>query len=113
QTGTARLGWWRDLAQASFWWWPTTAVVVASDRPETRWDDRGRLHSIDGPAVWFADGYSLYAVHGVRVPERVIRAPESLGVQEVLNESNAEVRRVMVERFGAERLILESGACPL
>jgi len=73
-------------------------------------DDRGRLHSISGPAVAYPDGWAIYAVHGVRVPERVVMAPESLAVTEIEAEQNAEVRRVMVERFGPERYILESGA---
>lgn len=72
-------------------------------------DERGRLHCVSGPAVAYPDGWAIYAVHGVRVPERVIMAPEHLQVHEIEAEPNAEVRRIMVERFGPERYILESG----
>jgi hypothetical protein len=48
--------------------------------------------------------------HGVRVPERVILRPAELTPQEILGERNAEIRRVMIERFGHDRFVLESGA---
>jgi hypothetical protein len=48
-------------------------------------------------------------VHGVRVPARVIEAPETITVADIDAENNAEVRRVMLERFGEARDIEESG----
>ena len=75
-----------------------------------RRDDFGRLHCEDGPAVAYPDGWEVYAVGGVRVPKAVVMEPERLSVQEIKKEGNAEVRRVMVERFGPDRYFLESGA---
>jgi len=43
------------------------------------------------------------------VPQRVIEAPETLTVQEALAEPNAEIRRVMLLRIGAERIEAEGG----
>ena len=73
-------------------------------------DDHGRLHSIHGPAVAYPDGWSIYAVHGVRVPADIIENPASVTVGRIEKEQNAEVRRVMVEQMGYERYILQSGA---
>ena len=61
-------------------------------------------------AIEYPDGWGVYAWHGVRVPERVIRAPHSLTGQDILDERNAEVRRVMIERVGYERFLALSGA---
>lgn len=47
---------------------------------------------------------------GVPVSERVAFRPETLHIDEILAERNAEVRRVMVERFGFERFMLEARA---
>jgi hypothetical protein len=47
---------------------------------------------------------------GVAVPERVVFRPETLTVDDVLRESNAEVRRVMLERVGFERFLREANA---
>jgi hypothetical protein len=46
---------------------------------------------------------------GVHISERVAFYPETLSGQEVLQEENLEVRRVMLERVGYERLMLEVG----
>jgi hypothetical protein len=46
----------------------------------------------------------------VRVPEKVILAPQSLTPNEIEKEANTEVRRVMIEQFGQERFLAESGA---
>jgi hypothetical protein len=47
---------------------------------------------------------------GVRVEERVAFHPERLTAKEVLEESNAELRRVMIERMGYLRFTQEAGA---
>ncbi len=73
-------------------------------------DERGRLHSLSGPAVAYPDGWAIYAVHGVRVPADIITNPENITSMRIDAEQNAEVRRVMIERMGYERYILESGA---
>jgi hypothetical protein len=72
--------------------------------------DRHVLHAGDGPAMAFADGYSIWAWHGVLVPQEVIETPHALKPAEITKQPNAEVRRIMLERFGAERYLRESGA---
>lgn len=47
---------------------------------------------------------------GVAVSERIVLHPETITASEVLNQWNAEVRRVMIERVGYERFMLEAGA---
>lgn len=47
---------------------------------------------------------------GVAVSERVAFHPESLMVEEILAETNAEVRRVMLERVGFERFFQHAHA---
>jgi hypothetical protein len=75
-------------------------------RPQARRDTQGRLHCETGPAVrWEEDGTGLYFWHGVEVPKQVIMFPHTLIPRQILQERNVEIRRVMIERFGAERLI--------
>jgi hypothetical protein len=47
---------------------------------------------------------------GVPVSERIAFRPETITVAEVLGERNAELRRVLLERFGFERFMQEAGA---
>jgi hypothetical protein len=85
--------------------------VVICDRPEAILrDENNRLHSVTCAAVRFSDGFSVHAVHGVRVPAHVIDSPEKITVSEIENEQNAEVLRVMIDRYGLGRYLKDSGS---
>lgn len=44
------------------WWWPFENAVIASQRPiSVTWGHNQCLHCEDGPAVRYADGYSLFS----------------------------------------------------
>ena len=114
-TQDKRLGELEALCRNGLWSWVFENGVIACDRPivckmEERAPGRWVLHCDDGPALAFRDGYAVYAVHGVRVPGRVIMAPETITAGEITAESNAEVRRVMLPRFGEGRYIEALGA---
>jgi hypothetical protein len=89
--------------------WVAPAEVIAVPRPALGIHD-DRLHSEDGPAASWPGGAGYHFWHGVQVPERVILAPETLTATDIADESNVEVRRVMIERFGAERFLSEADA---
>jgi hypothetical protein len=102
------------MARNAFWWQPYEKVCFVCDRPsELHFDERGRFHNLDGPALAFTEGFALYLVQGVRVPAAVVEQPESITVETIDAEPNAEVRRVMIEQFGTTRFIIESGAMPV
>jgi hypothetical protein len=86
---------------------------MVSDRPEVLTvDDQNRPHNDTGPFCRWRDGSALYAVHGVRVPWWVVEKPERLAPERVLSEPNAEVRRVMIDRYpgGIAKLLLDAQA---
>jgi len=68
-----------------------------------------RLHNENGPALR-SDIENIYFWHGVMVPAFVVTNPEWITVNHIETESNAEVRRVMIERYGQTRYLLDSGA---
>src|SRR5207248_1377146 len=63
-----------------------------------------------GPAYESRDGWGVYSWHGVTVPREVIVEPKSITVGGIEKETNAEIRRVMVERYGAAKYLADSGA---
>jgi hypothetical protein len=65
-------------------------------------DPAGRLHSATGPCLEYPDGWGFYAWHGVRVPQKIILAPEQLTFQDWREAPNMEVRRVIQERLGEQ-----------
>ena len=89
-----------------FWDW-----AFISAKPERiRRDEQFRLHCENGPALSYPDGFSVFAIHGVRVPKNVAIAPATITLYEIVSQRNAEVRRVMIERYGLEPYLMDSGA---
>jgi hypothetical protein len=96
------------------WWWAFSKVAIVTSAPcLLNRDSENRLHCEHGPALAYPDGWAIWAIHGVRVVERVIIAPQTLGVGEIADEPDLAVRRVMLERFGYERFIQQAGLEPV
>jgi hypothetical protein len=117
--GCVQLGIVRERAAVSTWlqgrcchgWLPLKGQVLASERPRRlSVDERGRLHDATGPALEYRDGYAIHVWHGVTVEPRSITDPDSIRVQEIEYEPNAEVRRIMLERHGWSRYIAAGNA---
>ncbi len=52
----------------------------------------------------------MYAWHGVRVRRYIIERPGEITIDAIKSEQNTEIRRVMIERYGLSRYLLDSGA---
>lgn len=90
------------------WWAPFHDICILCDNPTVlRIDDRLRLHNDAGPALVFG-GISSHAIHGVVVPPTVIEG--KFNSADIDKEHNAEVRRVMLEKYGLERYLHETEA---
>lgn len=58
---------------------PYKNIAFVSDRPsKLSFDDRGLLHSEDGMAIEYSDGWGLCSWHGVKIPEEWIFNKESV-----------------------------------
>jgi hypothetical protein len=72
--------------------------VIVADRPLfIHLDEQNRPHSVDGPYMRWSDGWELHYLHGIQVSERATSG--LMTAQEIRDEANAEVRRVLVERY--------------
>lgn len=71
-------------------------------------DERGYLHSLQGPAHEWEDGVKEYRVHGVRIAPEFLFGPRDVPVAEILQEPNVERRRVMLDLIDRERLVSEA-----
>ncbi len=102
------------IAASCGWWWPFKDLCILTERPaRIERDERGRLHAPSGPAVVYPDGWSVHAWHGVRVAEPIILNPETITLAQIQQETNADVRRVLLERYGFDRYIMDTGAMPI
>lgn len=103
-----------EVAGAAGWWWPYTEAVLLTERPVAlHQDEAGRLHHADGPALAFVDGFALHAWRGMSVPNDFLQQLAALTPAAIRAEENAELRRVMLESYGYDRYLAESGAQPV
>ena len=100
-----------ELAKSAGWAYPTKDICFVSERHTTLCrDERGRLHNMSGPAIQYPDGWEIYAVHGVRVPENIINKPLEITTSRIDEQRNTEIRRVMIDIYGQSRYLQDSGA---
>ncbi|MFJ8086541.1 DUF6745 domain-containing protein [Streptomyces sp. NPDC096205] len=102
------------VCRSAGWWWPFAKVAVVCERPVAlHRDEAGRLDRGDGPALAFPDGFALYAWRGMPVPAAFLDELSTLTPERIRDEENAELRRVMLEHYGYERYLEDSGARPV
>ena len=84
---------WMDCASTAGCLYPYDGIAFVSKRP-TRlcFDAERRLHCENGPAMEFADGFSLCCWHGTRVPAHWITDTANVSPDEVIRCENVEQR---------------------
>jgi hypothetical protein len=99
------------LAKVAGWWWPFEGACIITERPcVLKRDNSLRLHCEDGHAIQYPDGWGVYAWHGVRIPGWMVENKSQITPETINEEQNAELRRVMLEIYGFERWVHETGA---
>lgn len=99
------------LARFGHYWWPFDDVCLMIDRPERlSIDHEGRLHNAIGGALRYRDGWETFAWHGTFVPDRFLEFAIKRDVTLIFYEPNVEIRRMMLEMYGLEAFIKDSGA---
>ncbi len=99
------------VAKHVSWWIPHDEFCVYCTHPQLiQRDDRFRLHNDSGPALVYDEDFKMYSIHGTIVPEFVVMEPEKNTIDAIQEESNVEVRRVMIDRYGIQKYLLDSKA---
>lgn len=77
-------------------------IVVVSRKPVKAHRGIGDRPSKDGsPAFEWADGYGIYMLNGVKVPEWVVMTPaKKITAKQYFSESNVEVKREIYRKIG-------------
>jgi len=105
--GAERIEGLTEVAKSAGWWWPFKGAVILTERPTLlHRDAENRLHSEDGPALSYPDGWSIWAWHGVRVPQWAIEGPTA---ELIHAERNVEIRRCAIEKMGWDVYVVEAG----
>lgn len=96
------------LAGAWLLYW-TEDTLLWIRKPEVRVDEARRSHCEDGP-VLVCDIADLWMLEGQLVTEQIVMHPETMTVAQIQAETNAEVRRIMRQRYGEGRYLMDSNA---
>jgi hypothetical protein len=101
-------------------WWFTHRdfILVAGHPSQVRRESlspgsgrqTARLHNLKGPAITWSDGWSIHAVRGLDVPAWIIEQSGTITVADIERETNAELRRILLECYGWQRYIADCGA---
>jgi hypothetical protein len=90
----------------AFFWIPSHECNIVCRPPlSLKFDDRNRLHCVNGPAVSFADGYKQYWVHGVNFDVKTFNqflTGKECKPGKIFKLRNAEQRIALMQHFGFE-----------
>ena len=96
------------------WLFPCEELAIACQRPVVYWDASDRIHAEGIPAILYPDGFGVYLYQGVRLPEQYGQlSPSQWQPQWLIEQENAELRRVLIQGIGYERICQELQATEL
>lgn len=79
---------------------------VISEKPISIHMVDKKLHNEFGPSIEYADGFKIYSLNGIRVPEELVMTPSAeLSINLFQTETNADVKAEFIRKYGVERLL--------
>lgn len=104
-----------QVVRAGVFIFPFEECCFICDRPtKLLFDNENRFHAEGETAIQFADGQSFYFYHGVTLPEKYGKVhPQQWKPQWLLTETNAELRRILIQGIGYTRICQELQAVEL
>ncbi len=105
----------RNIVKHCGWIFDYNNICLVSNRPtKLSFDEQNHLHANGKPAIEYADGFKVYAHHGVWLAEKYGTIPTSeWKSQWLLEEENAELRRVLIQIIGYDKICQDLGAVEL
>src|SRR3990167_6533823 len=80
--------------------WYFKGICFISDRPIHIHRKGIQLHHESEPAISFKDGYSIWCLHGVNVPRKLVETPkEKLDIEFFKNEKNADIKAEFIRKY--------------
>ncbi|MBD2676830.1 MULTISPECIES: DUF6745 domain-containing protein [Nostoc] len=90
------------------WMFPYEGMAIAIHRPQISWSSTGRIHAEGIPAIHFVDDFNIYVYQGVLLSEKYGRVhPRNWQSEWLLTERNAELRRILIQGIGYDRISQE------
>jgi hypothetical protein len=103
---TDKIRWFLSLKDIGLFY-PLKNIIIISDKPEKIIKNDLGLHSQNGPAVLYRDGFCVYALNGIRVPKWLVETKsDALKAEDLKRKEleNVDVRREFIRKIGIDRL---------
>jgi hypothetical protein len=99
-----------QIAKQVGWWVPTYHAVFASRKHVSLHVDQNRCaHNETTAAIVYPNAWAIYAWHGMVCPESAIAYPHAMS-KRFIDQQFGRLRDFLIERYGATRYWIESGA---
>lgn len=89
-------------------------VAIVCEHPiHISWEqmtDRLIVSDREKAAIRWRDGFSIYKIDNILVPEKVVLDPKSLTIEEIQSETNMELQRIMIEQYGTGEYVSQLDA---
>ncbi len=88
----------QSLIKLCGWIFPYENTCLVSERPiKLSFDSQNHFHALVSPAIEFADGFCIYAYHGIRLPQKYgTLHPNKWQTQWLIEEKNTELLNVLI-----------------
>ena len=97
-----------EVIQQIQWFSLYSDTIIMHEKPiDLRFDEQGRLHSSNAPALLYRDNAACYYWHDQQIPSKWIT--EGLTATQALKEPNTELRRCACELLGYLNIVEELG----
>lgn len=103
-----------DLTESCGFYWMLDDICFAGERPSTiNLNRQGQLHCDKSESIAYSSGWRLWHINGVQVPQYVVERPHEITAEIIRTETNAAIRRVMIQRYehGGENSDLGAQFC--
>ena len=85
--------------------YPLYNVCIISQKPIEINIVDGLLHAEGKPSIKYVDGFSVWSLNGVKVPQYLAETPESeLDIEFFKKEKNADVKAEFIRKYGIDRM---------
>ena len=103
---------WYDLACSCGWCYTFENIVFVCEKPQKLYlNDRGLLHKDGDMGLRYTDGYGLWMLNGIAVPEWLVKTDaDKIDPQKALTEKNVDIQREIIRKVGADRVLKASNA---
>ncbi|HBR73874.1 MAG TPA: hypothetical protein DEA78_09215, partial [Cyanobacteria bacterium UBA11159] len=100
---------WDSMFQKCDWLFAFEDICLVCNRPLIfSCDNQNRLHGEGSPAIQFADGYTIYAHHGVSLPKSYGEIlPNQWHPEWILSETNTALKKLLIQNIGYKRICQE------